>query len=82
MFATTYDQGGLCINIYQNEIYIGGDYNCVMQHSLNGIGRYDGSGFQPLGRGINNGIVRCMCRRYNGTVYMWVDNYLQLLIVI
>ncbi|MBK9399885.1 MAG: T9SS type A sorting domain-containing protein [Bacteroidetes bacterium] len=40
-----------------------------MQPSLNGIGRYDGSGFQPLGRGINNGMVRCM-QEYNGSLYV------------
>ncbi len=62
-------QGGLCIGLYQTEIYVGGDFNWVWQPSLNGIGRYDGAEFQPLGRGINNGMVHCM-QEYNGSLYV------------
>jgi hypothetical protein len=62
-------QGGLCINTFQNEIYVGGDFNWVIQPSLNGIGRFDGTQFQPLGKGVNNGMVRCM-QEYNGSLYI------------
>lgn len=62
-------QGGMCLNTFQNEIYMGGNTGNPFQPSLSGIGRFDGVQFQPLGKGVNNGMVRCM-QEYNGSLYI------------
>ena len=68
-FSPSIAQAGLCINTFQNELYVGGYGYLLSQPGMKRIGRYDGTQFQPLGKGISDGMVSCM-QEYNGELYV------------